>query len=256
MCLIYLAHRVDPFYRLVVAANRDEYHQRPSAPAAWWQDGSGILAGRDLQAGGTWMGITRGGRFAAITNYRDPARHRADAASRGHLVSGFLGGAEPALDYLARIARDGERYNGFSLLVHDGTTLAFYSNRGGAPEAVAPGVHGLSNHLLDEPWPKVEEGKLDLLGMLARGAATPAGLLGLLDRREPAAAGTLPETGVGRVHERVLSPRFILGSQYGTRCSSIIMVDADGEVLFRERSFDAAGEARGDEVHSFRIEHR
>jgi uncharacterized protein with NRDE domain len=241
MCLIYLAHRVDPFYRLVVAANRDEYHLRPSAPAAWWQDGSGILAGRDLQAGGTWMGITRGGRFAAITNYRDPTRQRADAASRGHLVSGFLGGGEPALDYLARIAGEGERYNGFSLLVHDGATLAFYSNRGGAPETVAPGVHGLSNHQLDEPWPKVEEGKLDLLGMLARGAATPAGLLGLLDRREPAVPGAL-------------SARFILGSQYGTRCSSIILVDADGEVLFRERSFDAAGEAHGDEVHSFRIE--
>jgi len=254
MCLIYLAHRVDPFYRLVVAANRDEYHQRPSAPAAWWQDGSDILAGRDLQAGGTWLGITRGGRFAAITNYRDPARHRADAASRGHLVSTFLAGDARALDYLAAVAHDGERYNGFSLLVHDGAALAFYSNRGGDPEIVAPGVHGLSNHLLDEPWPKVEEGKLDLLGMLARGAPTPARLLGLLDRREPAVHGALADTGVEPLRERALSSRFILGSQYGTRCSTVIMVDADGEVLFRERSFDAAGEPRGDEVHSFRIE--
>lgn len=254
MCLIYIAYRVDPFYRLVVAANRDEYHQRPAAPAAWWDGEAGILAGRDLQAGGTWMGITRGGRFAAITNYRDPARHRADAASRGHLVSGFLGGKDPALDYLAQVAHEGERYNGFSLLVHDGATLGFYSNRGGDPEVVAPGVHGLSNHLLDEPWPKVEEGKLDLLGMLARGASTPAGLLGLLDRREPAADRALPDTGVGSARERALSPRFILGSHYGTRCSTVIMVDADGEVLFRERSFDAAGEPRGDEVHSFRIQ--
>ena len=256
MCLIYIAHRVDPFYRLVVAANRDEYHQRPTAPAAWWDGAGGILAGRDLQAGGTWMGITRGGRFAAITNYRDPARHRAEAASRGYLVSGFLGGSDAALDYLTRIAREGDRYNGFSLLVHDGATLAFYSNRGGAPEIVPPGVHGLSNHLLDEPWPKVEQGKLDLLGMLARGAPTPGGLLGLLDRREPEAHPALPDTGVGAGRERALSARFILDSRYGTRCSTIILLDAAGEVLFRERSFDAAGEPRGDEVYSFRVEPR
>lgn len=254
MCLIYLAHRVDPFYRLVIAANRDEFHQRPSAPAHWWQDDGDVLAGRDLQAGGTWMGMTRGGRFAAITNYRDPARHRADAASRGHLVSTFLRGDAGALDYLEGVARDGARYNGFSLLVHDGATLAFYSNRGAAPEVVTPGVHGLSNHLLDEPWPKVEQGKLDLLGLLASGAPTPGRLLGLLDRREPEADDRLPDTGVGSVRERALSPRFILGSEYGTRCSTIIMVDASGEVLYRERSFDAAGEACGDAVHSFRIE--
>jgi uncharacterized protein with NRDE domain len=253
MCLIYIAHRVDPHFRLVVAANRDEYHVRPTSPAAWWDDEPGILAGRDLEAGGTWIGVTRGGRFAALTNYRDPARHDGAARSRGFLVSGFLRGQDGAMAFLSDVAREGQRYNGFSLLVHDGDVLAFYSNRGGAPEVVAPGVHGLSNHVLDTPWPKVEEGKLELLSMLSRGGATPGALLGLLDRRLPVDDGHLPDTGVGRARERALSPRFILGEQYGTRCSTIIMVDAGGDVLFRERSFDSRGEPRGDEVHSFRL---
>jgi len=254
MCLIYIAHRVDPFYRLVVAANRDELHARPSAPAHWWDDAPGILAGRDLEAGGTWMGISRSGRFAALTNYRDPAHRAPGARSRGLLVSGFLRSGAPALAWLEEVAGEGDRYDGFSLLVHDGDTLAFYSNRGGEPEPVPPGVHGLSNHLLDSPWPKVEQGKLELLGLLSRGTPTPGALRGLLDRREPADEAELPDTGVGAARERWLSPRFILGAQYGTRSSTALIVDAGGEVVLRERSFDAAGEARGDAVHSFRIE--
>jgi len=254
MCLIYVAWRIAPAYRLVVAANRDEYHARPAAPAGWWDDDADILAGRDLEAGGTWLGISRGGRLAALTNYRDPARRRTQARSRGMLVSGFLRSRAPALDYLQAVAADGERYNGFTLLAFDGDVLAWYSNRGGAPAAVAPGVHGLSNHLLDTPWPKVEEGKLDLLALLARRPPTPGDLLGLLDRREAAGDDRLPDTGVGVERERWLSPRFILGDDYGTRCSTVVMMSGDGDVVFRERSFDAAGEARGDEVHGFRIE--
>jgi uncharacterized protein with NRDE domain len=253
MCLIYVAHRVDPDYRLVVAANRDEFHRRPSACAAWWDDDAAILAGRDLEAGGTWMGVTRGGRVAALTNYRDPARHRPQAVSRGNLVSGFLRSDADAMSYLRGVAEDGDRYNGFSLLAHDGKTLAFFSNRDTAPTAVAPGVHGLSNHLLDTPWPKVEEGKLDLLSLLASRAVTPGALLSLLDHREVAPDSLLPETGVGISRERWLSPRFVVGEEYGTRCSTVLIVSANGDVVFRERSFDAAGEACGDELHSFRI---
>ena len=145
MCLIYIAHRVDPHYRLVVAANRDEYHARPAAPAAWWDDEPGILAGRDLEAGGTWMGMSRSGRFAALTNYRDPARHDPGARSRGFLVSGFLRGHAGAMEFLAGVAREGERYNGFSVLVHDGDTLGFYSNRGGEEK-----VTGKVTVVLDE----------------------------------------------------------------------------------------------------------
>jgi uncharacterized protein with NRDE domain len=253
MCLIYLAHRVDPRYRLVVAANRDEFHTRETRPAHWWDDDGGILAGRDLRAGGTWMGISRGGRFAALTNFRESSGHRDDARSRGFLVSSFLKSTDGAMAYLAAIAREADRYNGFSLLVYDGAALCFYSNRDGAPSQVAPGVHGLSNHLLDTPWPKVEEGKLDMLGVLAMGAPSPARLLGLLDRRQTVDDARLPDTGVGRARERQLSPRFIQAGEYGTRSSTVIMVGADGDVLFRERSFDADGEAHGDEVYSFSI---
>jgi uncharacterized protein with NRDE domain len=260
MCLIYLAHRVDPRFRLVVAANRDEFHARETRPANWWDDDAGILAGRDLRAGGTWMGVSRSGRFAALTNFRDPQGNRPDARSRGFLASAFLKSGASALAYLEEVASDAQRYNGFSLLVHDGTSLCFYSNRfagnddDSAPSKVAPGVHGLSNHLLDTPWPKVEEGKLDMLSVLARGAPTPASLLGLLDRRQAVDDARLPDTGVGLARERELAPRFIHNAQYGTRSSTVIMVAADGEVLFRERSFDADGEAHGDEVHTFSIE--
>jgi len=254
MCLIYVAWRVSPAYPLVVAANRDEYHARPAAPAHWWRDEEHIVAGRDLEAGGTWLGLSRRGRFAALTNYRDPASRRTDARSRGTLVSDVLRSRAPVLECLAEVAAQGERYNGFTLIAWDGETLAWTSNRGGEPAVIAPGVHGLSNHLLDTPWPKVEEGKLDLLSLLARRPPTPGDLLGLLDRREAAPDERLPDTGVGAERERWLSPRFILGADYGTRCSTVVLVSPGGDVVFRERSFDAAGEPRGDEVHGFRIE--
>lgn len=251
MCLIYLAYRVDPRYPLVVAANRDEFHNRETRAAHWWDDDGAILGGRDLRAGGSWMGISRSGRFAAITNFRDPSSHRDDARSRGFLVSSFLKSSAGAMAFLEDVAAEANYYNGFSLLVHDGATLCFYSNRGGAPTPVTPGVHGLSNHLLDTAWPKVEEGKLDMLGVLARGVPSPAPFLTLLDHRQTVQDAHLPDTGVGRMRERQLSPRFIQSSEYGTRSSTIIMVASGGAVQFRERSFDAEGEARGDEVYAF-----
>lgn len=253
MCLIYVAHRVHPRHRLVVAANRDEFHDRAAAPAHWWADRPTVLAGRDLEGGGTWMGVSRGGRFAAVTNFRDPPSRNPAARTRGELVSNFLVGAADALDYLHEVKRDAACYNGFSLLVHDGRTLACFSNRGQDPCEVTPGVHGLSNHLLDSPWPKVEEGKRDLLGLLAADTVAPQDMLSLLDHREPADDDRLPDSGVGVQRERALSARFILGESYGTRCSTVALVSAGGEVEYRERSFDATGEARGDEVFRFSI---
>jgi uncharacterized protein with NRDE domain len=249
MCLIYIAHRVDPFYRLVVAANRDEFHARPADRVHWWDDAPGVLAGRDRQAGGTWMGMSRGGRFAALPNFRDPLRHRSDARSRGFLVSGFLKSGERSMDYLQDVARDGEEYNGFSPLVHDGRVLGFYSNRGGEPAPVPPGVHGLSNELLDTPWPKVEEGKLDMLSVLSRGAPTPGALLGLLDRRETAVDESLPDTGVGVERERWLSPRF------GMWCSgSAVSTPQAKRVATRSTRFTSATKSRSprNESHPLR----
>ena len=282
MCLIYVVWRRHPRYRLVVAANRDEYHARPTAPAHWWEDAPGVLAGRDLEAGGTWMGITRGGRFAAVTNYHDPAAgRRTDAPSRGALVGAFLTGGEPAPEYLERVAREGHRYNGFSLLAMDGETLAFASNRSPGIMRLDPGVYGLSNHLLDTPWPKVTEGKTELERLLAAPDLRVPDLLALLAPHEPTFAGThrpdsngrgnpgrvpgsagAPSAGKGNPgrpagtpsagaggdlgHMRWRSSRFILGGVYGTRASTVVLLDAAGAGIFVERSFDVRGAVTGE----------
>ena len=185
MCLIFVAWQRHARHRLVVAANRDEHHARPALPVHWWDDAPGVLAGRDLEAGGTWLGVGMGagaaGRFAAITNYRDPFADRLPAApSRGALVSGFVAGDEPAEAYLGRVMAEGHRYNGFSLLAMDGDTLAFASNRSRGVVRLDPGVYGLSNHLLDTPWPRVTGGKAELERLLAGPEVQASDLLALL----------------------------------------------------------------------------
>jgi len=168
MCLIAFAWRAHPRSRLIVAANRDEYFGRPAAPAAFWDDHPNVLAGRDLEAGGTWLGVTLDGRFAALTNYRNPADMKTGAPSRGALVSDFLTGRAAPEDYARQLEKRAMDYNGFSLLVADAQSMFFFSNRGGPATRVAPGVHGLSNHLLDTSWPKVEKAKAKLAALLDR----------------------------------------------------------------------------------------
>jgi len=162
MCLILFAYQHHPKYPLIVAANRDEYYARPSAPAQYWSDHPHVLAGRDLKELGTWMGITAQGRFAALTNYRDPQRHSTDALSRGHLVADFLCNQQSSHEYLKKIAKQSKQYNGFNLLVGDQKSLWYYSNQQGDIQPIAPGVHGLCNHLLNTPWPKLEQGRQQL----------------------------------------------------------------------------------------------
>ena len=247
MCLIYIAWRRHPRHRLVAAANRDEFHARPAAPAHWWDEAPGVLAGRDLQAGGTWLGVTSDGRFAAITNFRESAVPLAGARSRGALVSEFLTGDESAPQYLERITQDGHRYNGFSLLAMDGETLAIASNRSPGVVRLAPGVYGLSNHLLDTPWPKVTNGKRDLERLLAEPEVCVADLLALLaadNSRGDEAPRADTESDLERMHWR--SSRFILGDNYGTRTSTVVRLDAGGMGVFVERSFDSGGAAVGD----------
>ena len=248
MCLIYVAWRRHARYRIVVAANRDEYHVRPAAPVHWWDDAPDVLAGRDLEAGGTWMGITPGGRFAALTNYRSPSDHRTDAPSRGMLVSEFLTGIESAPVYLGRIAGEGHRYNGFSLLAMDGDTLAFASNRSRGVIRLEPGVYGLSNHLLDTPWPKVTTGKAELERLVAEPDIRVSDLLALLALRGPTAGveALCADTGSDLGRMRWRSSRFILGGAYGTRTSTVVLLDAGGAGVFVERSFDSSGMAVGD----------
>lgn len=244
MCLILFAWRAHPMHALVVAANRDEYFERPSRAAAFWDDAPEVLAGRDLTAQGTWLGVTRAGRFASITNYRNPAERLATAPSRGHLVTDFLTATYRPSAYFASIAPQAHEYNGFSMLAADRRSLAFFSNREGVVRDVEPGVHGLSNHLLDTPWPKVEKGKQRLGALLDR-PFDPEAYLQLLGDTEPAHDSHLPDTGVGAEWERKLSAIRISGGHYGTRCSTVVRIGTDGEAEFWERSYDPEGAAIG-----------
>lgn len=234
MCLILVAWQAHPDYPLVVAANRDEFFKRRTASADFWADSPKVLAGRDLEAGGTWMGITRGGRFAALTNFRDPASHQPDAPSRGRLVADFLTGSDSIDSYLAAM-QPGD-YNGFNLLLGDGVRLVAFSNVSMQRHELTAGVYGLSNHLLDTPWPKVGAGKTALHAALA---ALPdeRPLWNLLrdDTIHPDAE--LPATGVPLDWERLLSAAFIRSPDYGTRCSTVVKVGADGTATFDEQNW-------------------
>jgi uncharacterized protein with NRDE domain len=209
----------------------------------------------DREAGGTWLGVTAAGRFAALTNYRDPRELRpkgANEPSRGALVRGFLESDAPPLSYLTEVAAAGERYRGFNLIAGDRDGLAYFSNRGAAPRAVEPGIHGLSNHLLDTPWPKVRRGESALEALIQgdRGADVEA-LLAMLRDEAIAPDGELPDTGVGLALERQLSPMFIRMPGYGTRCSTVVLVEQGGRVTFVERTH--APEPRPDARFEFQI---
>jgi uncharacterized protein with NRDE domain len=260
VCLILLAWRSHPDYPLVVAANRDEFFARPTAPAYFWADAPDVLAGRDLEAGGTWLGITRGGRFAALTNYRDPARVRSGTPSRGALVSGFLQGAMTPAEYLAHLRKTGAAYNGFNLvfgMIGGGApALHCFSNildmGRGADDRLAPGIYGLSNHLLDTPWPKVARGKSALAAAL-QALPEDAPLMALLRDERVAQDEELPRTGVSLEWERLLSAAFVRSPDYGTRSSTVLTVDRSGQVRFDEVSFDARAHAQGRVQHTFAL---
>lgn len=256
MCLITFALDAHPAYHLVVAANRDEFYARPTAPAAWWADAPDVLAGRDLREGGTWMGVTRAGRFAAVTNYRDPGLAQKPAApSRGALVADFLRGSGDAESYVHALAERAAEYNGFNLLVGDDAGLFYLSNRAEGVRRLEPGVYGLSNALLDTPWPKVIRARRAMAVALssAEGDAWDAPLWEALADRVIAADDALPDTGVGADRERLLSPPFIAMDGYGTRASSVLTIARDGEVRFVERSVAGGQEGWTEARHAFRI---
>jgi uncharacterized protein with NRDE domain len=251
VCLILLATDADPRYSLVVAANRDESYARPTAGAGFWNDEPHIYGGRDLEQHGTWLAISRHGRFAAITNYR-AGEPRTGVRSRGELTRGFLAGSEQALPYLEQLSRRADEYSGFSLVAGEPGQLYFFSNRGGAVQPIGAGVHGLSNHLLDEPWPKVQHGKVALAGVLSSSERKIVGALhAALADRTPAADALLPSTGVGMARERDLSPAFIAADRYGTRASTVVLVSREGEVVFSEKTFGPHGKTLGETEERF-----
>jgi len=239
MCLILLSYDIHPVYRVVLAANRDEYYDRPTAPLAFWDDLSDILAGRDLKRSGVWLGVTRTGRIAAITNYREPFLQLENAPSRGLLVSNFLSGMESPKHYLDNIKTTGHRYNGFNLFVGDRSGLFYYSNKGNNIQKLKPGLYGLSNHLLDTPWPKIEKGKAALGALLEGGDKIDLeDVFHVLADRSYPPDDQLPDTGVDHDWERVLSPLFITSPSYGTRSSSVVVMERTGRVIFAERTFE------------------
>lgn len=251
MCLIGIAWKAHPDFPLIVAANRDEFHARPTALSAWWRDAPQVLAGRDLQSGGAWMGITRSGRFAAITNVRDPAGQLHEAPTRGALVADFLCGTAAPAANANRLATQATHYNGFNLLTSTPEELWYTGNRGATPRSLAPGIYGLSNALLDTPWPKVTALRsalaAALVGMVPQ-EALPSKVSGLvaalfqaLGDARPAPDALLPHTGVPLERERVLSSALIVAPGYGTRASTVLCVTRDGCVTWEERSLTPDG---------------
>lgn len=237
MCLLVLAYRCHPEFPLIVAANRDEFFRRPTAPADFWNND--ILAGRDLEAGGTWMGVNRTGRFAALTNVRDPKVFRADAKSRGLIVSDFLVSEKPATDFLTQLARDCDNYNGFNLVLGDSNQLNYFNNITKETLELSSGIHGLSNDQLDTPWPKVTRAKRGLEKALTGSPdMLEPQLFELLRNDIKAGDDELPDTGVGIERERWLSPIFIRTKEYGTRCSTLLLSRRNGEIQYIERTFD------------------
>lgn len=255
MCLAVIALDAHPRYALVVAANRDEQHGRAAAPLHWWTDrpARDLIAGRDLVAGGTWLGITTRGRWAFVTNVREPGKFDPALASRGALVVRVLDDRRRVDETLADVERTGAGYNGYNLIAGDVARAAWISNRVPGVHPLATGIHGVSNARLDTPWPKLERVKAGVLAWTRAGRDDSAALFDLLADRALTPDVDLPSTGVPLEWERRLSAPFIVSDGYGTRCSTVLTVDRDGTAVMTERRFDAAGDAVADVVERFAI---
>jgi uncharacterized protein with NRDE domain len=252
MCLLVFAWNLHPRYRLIFAGNRDEFHDRPAAPMAWWADQPQILAGRDLQAGGTWLGLSRAGAFGVVTNFREMQRPTPGMPSRGALIPRYLNSGQPTARFLAELEPQAAQYAGFNLLLADSTEMHYASNRAEPlARALPAGVHGLSNHLLDTSWPKLARTGARFEKLIVLPEPPLEDLLAMLADRETAADHLLPDTGIGLEWERLLSAPFIVDDRYGTRCSTAVRIDRDGRVEARERRFDRDGRITGEDTFEF-----
>ena len=256
MCLAVVAIDAHPRYALVLAANRDEFHRRPTAAAAWWTADAAlpILAGRDLEQGGTWLGITRHGRWGFVTNVRDPVRHDPGAPTRGTLVPALVRDPRPPPGAIASLVAAARAYNGFNLVGGDATSAAFGSNRATATATLGRGIHGVSNAGLDTPWPKLVRTKAALAAWAQSGAAGFDAVWAALADRTPARDDELPSTGIPRERERLVSAPFIVSNDYGTRCSTIVAIGREGMAQFIERTFVPSGAPAGEVAFRFRLE--
>ncbi len=253
MCLIFIALKNHPRYKLIVAANRDEFYDRKTLPAAYWEDHPKILGGRDLQASGTWLGMTKIGRICMVTNFRDLKNINPEAPSRGKLVTDFLLESSSGVKYLQNLETHAKRYNGFSLIAGTVDDLYYLSNYREGVIILNSGLFGLSNHLLETPWPKVEKGKNEIQSLLKSPSVKREDLFEILHDESVANDENLPDTGVGLSRERALSSAFIKSPGYGTRSSTVIMVDYSNHVTFTERVFDPLTLGFSDQNFQFKI---
>src|SRR6056297_3770176 len=256
MCLLVFSWQPEARQKLVLAGNRDEFHDRPAAAADWWDDN--IVGGKDLRAGGTWLAAHRSGRFAVVTNFREAIEEGRGPRSRGELVTRYLQGTLDPVTFADELSGHGAKYAGFNLLLGDREELVYVSNRGRGPERLAAGLYGLSNHLLDTPWPKLRRTRERFARLLARGTDThretdTAAMLEMLADRTPAGDDELPDTGIGAERERLLSSPFIVSPWYGTRCSTIVKILQENVMEFTERRFDPTGAACGESQFRFKL---
>lgn len=250
MCLAIIALNVLPDWPLIIVANRDELHSRPTLPAGPWSDDPRILAGRDLSAGGTWLGMSDSGRIALLTNYREPGKQRIDAPSRGQLPEHYLRGDARAEDYAHELALKGGSYNGFNLILGDQTGLWYYSNRGHVnPQQIHPGVIGVSNALINVPWPKLKRTQRAVAEHLSQTQQPDSQrLFEILQDTTPALPHELPDTGIGVEREKLLSSPFINDARYGTRCTTLIMKHREGDTLYHEKRYAQLGQPDGESI--------
>jgi uncharacterized protein with NRDE domain len=252
MCLVVFAWKAHPQYRLILAGNRDESHQRPTQDAHWWPDDDGVLAGRDLQAGGTWLAVSRSGRFATVTNFREGQKSGPGFLSRGTLVTDFVAGAQSLKDFESSVS--GSRYAGFSLLASDGETMFYLSNRDDLDPELAPGIYGLSNASLDTPWSKVVRAKADLESLISADAVNETGLMRILSDRRPASVDEIAADDLPFEMARAISAPFIVAPEYGTRSSTVVLWGADDRIEFAERRFDPSGNTTGNSRFRFAVD--
>lgn len=238
MCLILVAYKKHPKYDLIVAANRDEFYKRATKPAHFWEDHPEVLAGRDLEAGGTWMGLNKRGEVSMLTNFRDLTNIKTDSPSRGHLVSDFLLNELNGKQYLNQVAEKGHIYNGFNMICGSASALFYYGNYQEGVHEIVPGIHGLSNALLNTGWPKVEKGKQKLEQVIANQNFRKEELFEALYDDIKAPEELLPNTGVGLEKEKMLSPMFIKSPDYGSRCSTLLLVEKSGRMIYSERTYN------------------
>lgn len=254
MCLIFLSINDHPKYKLIIAANRDEFYARKTAAADYWKDRPEIVGGRDLEAHGTWMAMSRSGKIGMVTNYRDLKNLNPNAPTRGYLVSDYLIKENHAEEYLKDIHLVADKYNGFNLVIGSPDQLFYYSNYQSKVIKMSDGVHGLSNHLLDTPWPKVRSGKEKFQALLQRKIIEEEELFELLRDEEIAPDDQLPDTGLDIERERALSAMFIKTPNYGSRASTVVLIDRNNSVSYTERVFDLKTFAFEEKGFQFGIE--